>query len=744
MRNKVLYFLFMLIASSLGASVFVGTNAGTLPTTAASAPTCTPDQVADVLSTSTANGTQVNLTCSLNLSPGDVIHKSIVIQTSGVSIQCNGATIDGELDSGPDKIIVTSSYSFLRKTDSKGSALSPAELYNPSNVTYSAPSNVSIDGCMLNGRLHIYSGGTHSALFWQYASYSPNATAILQASAPSNIRVSNMDINAGSSGWTPFYIGPGVTYVTLENSNISGNSGSTAIYLDAESSNNVIRRNHIHTTTSGAGTSYNYGYHPAREQIAVDGSAFNIIVDNTIENSTGGGVWIYRNCGENSTVRHQMPTHNLISNNNFIFTTPSISLYQLENVPLTQGYKSGPTILEYMKTYTPQLVYVGSRGGVMRSGSSTVCGEDSGRTQDLTDSSQNNRDFAEFNVIYGNQVDVKFAPFPTQVYFNKYNPIQQIEMNFKADLEPAYKSFISSMMYVERNESGNYGNYFGSNGIVFDTPLSDFESPQSVCFAANPSAAEDVSTEIVRSGHTSGNAVCDDGILHKTADISQPAFIAIYQGQGQSATVASPLATEFTVTVTDVDQQPVNNATVDWAVTAGEGSLSEALSSTNKLGHASSTLTLGKIAGTVSVTASVRGTSLSQTFTATANPGAPASIYISEGNQQSAYAGSPLPYHLRATVKDSYNNLVPGVVVDWALTQGKGSFSSNSSSTNIRGHAITKLTLGNTSGVVGGTATVHGMKTLSASFTETAVVQPMSLPASNTVTPNNKRVATER
>jgi len=49
--------------------------------------------------------------------------------------------------------------------------------------------------------------------------------------------------------------------------------------------------------------------------IAVDGSADNQILSNTINNAKGGGIYLYRNCGEGGTVRHQAPQRNLIAGN---------------------------------------------------------------------------------------------------------------------------------------------------------------------------------------------------------------------------------------------------------------------------------------------------------------------------------------------------------------------------------------------------------------------------------------------
>ena len=59
-----------------------------------------------------------------------------------------------------------------------------------------------------------------------------------------------------------------------------------------------------------------------REHIAIDGSAANLIAENLFEEITNGGVFIYRNCGEGGTVRHQEPHRNIIAGNVFFHTEP--------------------------------------------------------------------------------------------------------------------------------------------------------------------------------------------------------------------------------------------------------------------------------------------------------------------------------------------------------------------------------------------------------------------------------------
>jgi hypothetical protein len=104
-------------------------------------------------------------------------------------------------------------------------------------------------------------------------------------------------------GRIPLYLGPGTTRLTMYDSTIKGRSDSVALYLDAESGFNIIRNNTFDITSA------------SREIIAVDGSANNQLLANAIKKAPNGGIYLYRNCGEGGTVRHQSPQNNFIAGN---------------------------------------------------------------------------------------------------------------------------------------------------------------------------------------------------------------------------------------------------------------------------------------------------------------------------------------------------------------------------------------------------------------------------------------------
>ena len=134
------------------------------------------------------------------------------------------------------------------------------------------------------------------------SSVSEGHTERAQAAAPRQIVLENLQIEAAHR--IPLYLGPGVTGVTVKDCTFTGWTVSTAVYLDAESAGNTIEN-------------CTFDVRAAREVIAVDGSARNIIKGNLFVRAAFGGIYLYRNCGECGTVRHQTPRENRIDNNTF-------------------------------------------------------------------------------------------------------------------------------------------------------------------------------------------------------------------------------------------------------------------------------------------------------------------------------------------------------------------------------------------------------------------------------------------
>lgn len=232
----------------------------------------------------------------------------------------------------------------------------PTELIIRSEETatgWDRPRDIVIRNCRMRGSIRVMGLGRNGeAEGVRLSSHSAGHTQRAQDAAPTGILISGVEIEAGHR--IPLYIGPGVTGLTFEHSRITGWGASTAIYLDCESAGNVIAGNTL-------------AMRAAREVIAVDGSADNRIEGNRFENLAYGGIFLYRNCGEAGTVRHQTPHGNVIRNNWFDTRT------------LGWLYPA---------------IHLGSRNGRR-----VYCGQDAGHP---FGSSVDDRDFADDNTIAGN------------------------------------------------------------------------------------------------------------------------------------------------------------------------------------------------------------------------------------------------------------------------------------------------------------------------------------------------------
>jgi parallel beta-helix repeat protein len=218
---------------------------------------------------------------------------------------------------------------------------------------WDVPERITIRNGRIRGSIRIYGLGVNGeAAKVQESSRREGHTARAQAAAPRAILLEDLKIEADHR--IPLYLSPGVTGVTVKNCTFTGWSASTTVYLDAESGGNRIE-------------GCTFDVRSGREVVAVDGSATNTIVGNRFLQAGYGGIYLYRNCGEGGTVRHQAPQSNLIENNFFNM----------------KDLRSG--------SYG---IWLGSRQGRR-----SYCEDDAGYP---FGSSIDNRDFADHNTVRGN------------------------------------------------------------------------------------------------------------------------------------------------------------------------------------------------------------------------------------------------------------------------------------------------------------------------------------------------------
>jgi adhesin/invasin len=231
-------------------------------------------------------------------------------------------------------------------------------------------------------------------------------------------------------------------------------------------------------------------------------------------------------------------------------------------------------------------------------------------------------------------------------------------------------------------------------------------------------AAGDYTLQFASSGLTSA--------LSSTITVSAgPATsIAVNDGNNQSATVNSGVATHPSVIVHDASNNPVSGVSVTFAITAGGGTPTGASQTTGVDGIARvGGWTLGTLAGAANtMTATSIGlTGSPVTFSATAIAGAASQVAVNDGNNQTAQVGTQLPTSPSVKVTDQFTNPVSGVSVTFATAAGNGTVNGGSELTGVDGVArVGSWTLGVSAGTQTMTATSSGLTGSPVSFTATA------------------------
>jgi adhesin/invasin len=230
-----------------------------------------------------------------------------------------------------------------------------------------------------------------------------------------------------------------------------------------------------------------------------------------------------------------------------------------------------------------------------------------------------------------------------------------------------------------------------------------------------------------------------------TATVGAPSTMAANEGQSQTATAGTAVATAPSVLVKDARGNPVAGVAVTFAVGSGGGDITGASATTNAAGVATvGSWTLGAATGTQTLVAFSTGLG-SVTFTATATAGAAARIVAwSTANQTGLTVGASLTASQRPAVRvtDAAGNPVVGQTVTFAVADvSSGSLIGASATTNANGIAtVGGWTLPTVAGVTATvTAAVAGLED-SVPFTVTTVAGAASnmlvtrLPSGNAVT----------
>src|SRR5262249_47484652 len=151
--------------------------------------------------------------------------------------------------------------------------------------------------------------------------------------------------------------------------------------------------------------------------------------------------------------------------------------------------------------------------------------------------------------------------------------------------------------------------------------------------------------------------------------------VTLTSGNNQTASLSTALSSPFVITVRDANGNLVVGAAVTWAIIlAPNGATGQSLNPfsgvTQANGQATTLLTLGNMAGTYEVQATVSGAANSPiTFTATAQSAATASsLVMTSGNDQTAHLSTALSSPFVVTVRDQNGNPMAGVNVNFSIS----------------------------------------------------------------------------
>ncbi len=210
-------------------------------------------------------------------------------------------------------------------------------------------------------------------------------------------------------------------------------------------------------------------------------------------------------------------------------------------------------------------------------------------------------------------------------------------------------------------------------------------------------------------------------------------------GDAQAGQVGQTLGAPLQVVVTD-GGAPAAGATVTWSTTAAAGSMTPTSTPTDANGIASSSWSLGTVAGPQSAQATLSGASGSPiTFTATAAAGEPTTLAEAGGNNQTGQINTALA-PVQAKVTDEFGNGVAGVDVAWSATGATVAVPVVPS--NGSGISAAAVTLGGTAGPITITAAANDLTGAAltgspVTFSATATEQPPPSTNANVAVINN-------
>ena len=265
------------------------------------------------------------------------------------------------------------------------------------------------------------------------------------------------------------------------------------------------------------------------------------------------------------------------------------------------------------------------------------------------------------------------------------------------------------------------------------TAFDDLDQPIQGAFFNWTSSAPAIATVsangLVTAGNAGGTATITaqipDGVAgtHTTTVTIAATQLVVISGGGQTGVVGTALAQPFVVEARGTGGAPIPGVVVNFSASSANASVAPTSATTDGQGRASTTLTLGTVAGTQGFQAAATGMN-PVSVSATATIGTGRVMTIVSGDAQSAAVSTALASPLVVRLTDQFSNPVAGATVTWARVSGAGSVSAPTTTTNASGQ--TQITY--TMGAVAGSESISATSG-TANVTFTATATPVASPA---------------
>ena len=334
------------------------------------------------------------------------------------------------------------------------------------------------------------------------------------------------------------------------------------------------------------------------------------------------------------------------------------------------------------------------------------------------------------------------AMFSTPAYWNNTvyfagnaHPVEAYALNNGLLLTPPVAKSVTSGGGHSPTISAN-GNSDGLVWVINGSALFAMDALSlKTLYATNQAGTRDVLPALAHfATQTVANGAVFVGTQTKLMAYGLLPRVAVVSGNNQTATVTAELPLPLQVEIADpYTGQTFPGVSVTFSDGGKGGTFGNTSVVTDATGTATTTYTFGKVARSLTITASSTGMS-GATFAETATPAKPEWVLPGSGVGQTAQVTTSLPAPVMVRVADLYGNDVPGQSVTFSDGSLGGSFSANPVTTNNSGNASTIYTTSTKAGSFNLIATLAGC--VPRKLSETATAGPAAIV--NVIAGNNQ------